>query len=258
MSKSRQGAGPQMRTSWVAYAERFAWRRHRSEWAQLVFASRGAMTVSTASGIWVVPPHQAVWVPPRVQHDVEVPAHSAMRMLYVKPPYRRRLPAACRAVNISPLLRELLRRAFAVGTLNRRKREQRNLMEVLLDELALLPLAPIDLPMPRDERALRAARFMRENPGATETLASVSRHAGASTRTLERLFRAETGLSLGAWRQRARLLRALQLLADDASVTSTAVAVGYESTSAFVAAFQRTIGVTPGRYFKRSAAGAEL
>jgi AraC-like DNA-binding protein len=238
-----------MRTTWVAYATRFAWRRHKSEWAQLVFASRGAMTVSTASGVWIVPPHQAVWVPPKVQHDVEVPAHSAMRMLFVKPPFTRRLPTNCRAVNISPLLRELLRRAFDLQTLDRRKRDQRNLMEVLLDELAVLPLAPIDLPMPRDDRAVRAARAIREAPNMRQPLASIAKVAGASGRTLERLFRSETGLSLGAWRQRARLLRALQLLADDESVTSTALAVGYESTSAFVAAFQRTMGVTPGRYF---------
>ncbi len=124
-------------------------------------------------------------------------------------------------------------------------------MDVLLDELALLPVAPIDLPMPRDARALRGARFVREIPDGAHTLATVAKHAGASGRTLERLFRAETGLSFGAWRQRARLLRALQLLADDATVTSTALAVGYESTSAFVAAFRRTIGTTPGRYFSR-------
>lgn len=253
MSRSRQRSGPQIRTVWVAYATRFAWRAHTSEWGELIFASRGATTVSTADGVWVVPSHQAVWVPAGVRHDVEVPARAAMRRLYVKPPFTRRLPPNCRAVNVSPLLRELLRRVFQLQTLDRSKRDQRNLMEVLLDELAILPVAPIDLPMPRDARALRAARHVRETLDGAHTLAGVAKHASASGRTLERLFRAETGLSFGAWRQRARLLRALQLLADDATVTSTALAVGYESTSAFVAAFRRTIGTTPGRYFNRGA-----
>jgi AraC-like DNA-binding protein len=249
MSRSRQRSGPQIRTAWIVYATRFAWRAHSSEWGQLIFASRGATTVSTDTGVWVVPSHQAVWVPPNVRHDVEVPARAAMRRLYVKPPFTRRLPAQCRAVNVSPLLRELIKRAFQLETLDRSDRHQRNLMDVLLDELALLQVAPIDLPMPRDARALRGARFVREMPDGAHTLATVAKHAGASSRTLERLFRSETGLSFGAWRQRARLLRALQLLADDATVTSTALAVGYESTSAFVAAFRRTIGTTPGRYF---------
>jgi AraC-like DNA-binding protein len=252
MSRSRQRAGPEIRTTWVAYATRFAWRAHSSEWGQLIFASRGATTVTTDAGVWVVPSHQAVWVPAHVRHDVEVPPRAAMRRLYVKPPFTRRLPGTCRAVNVSPLLRELLRRTFQLETLDRSKRDQRNLMELLLDELSVLPVAPIDLPMPRDGRAVRAARHIRESLDGAHTLAGVAKHAGASGRTLERLFRAETGLSFGAWRQRARLLRALQLLADDVTVTRTALAVGYESTSAFVAAFRRTIGTTPGRYFNRA------
>ncbi|PYQ60799.1 MAG: AraC family transcriptional regulator, partial [Acidobacteria bacterium] len=83
------------------------------------------------------------------------------------------------------------------------------------------------------------------------TLAEVARASAASERTLERLFRAETGLPFGVWRQRARLLRALQLLAEGGAVAEVANAIGYESTSAFVAAFRRALGTTPGRYFKR-------
>jgi AraC-like DNA-binding protein len=207
------------------------------------------MTVTTAAGVWIVPPHQAVWIPPRITHDVEVPPHSALRMLYVKPPFTRRLPTKCRAVNVSSLLRELLRRVFQLQTLDRRRHVERNLMEVMLDELAVLPLAPIDLPMPRDARAVAAARLVRESATRSRTLAMVARHAGASTRTIERLFKEETGLSFGTWRQRARLLRALQLLADGVSVTRTALSVGYDSPSAFVAAFRRIMGTTPGRFF---------
>jgi AraC-like DNA-binding protein len=40
-------------------------------------------------------------------------------------------------------------------------------------------------------------------------------------------------------------------------VAGTANAVGYESTSAFVAAFRRALGTTPGRYFKKAAAEEE-
>jgi len=222
-----------------------------------MFASRGALTVSTRTGVWVVPPDQAVWVPALVPHEFETAAGAAMQTLYVRPGATRRLPDRCRAVRVSPLLRELLRRAIKLETLDRRRREQRNLMALLLDELAVLPIAPIDLPMPRDPRALHAARLVRARPESRYTLADAARESGASARTLERLFRAETGMAFGAWRQRARLFRALQRLAEHENVTSTAIAVGYESTSAFVAAFRRTLGVTPGQYFKRGARGAD-
>ena len=56
-------------------------------------------------------------------------------------------------VEISPLLREVLRRTMRLGTLDRRIVEQRHLLDVLLDELMVLPLVPLDLPIPRDARA---------------------------------------------------------------------------------------------------------
>jgi AraC-like DNA-binding protein len=242
----------------VAWASAYTWRDRKSEWGQLLFAARGMLTVHTDTGLWVVPPHQAVWVPAGVRHGVEVAGGVAMRALYLSGSLgnalHARLPGACRVVEISPLLREVLRRAMRLRTLDRRIAAERHLLEVLLDELTLLPLVPLDLPMPRDARAARAAALIRAEPSARNTLAEVARASAASPRTLERLFRSETGLPFGLWRQRARLLRTLQLLAEGDTVAGAAIAVGYDSTSAFVAAFRRALGTTPGRYFKRAAA----
>ena len=242
----------------VAWAAAYTWRDRRSEWGQLLFAARGMLTVHTDAGLWVVPAHQAVWVPAGIQHSVEVAGGVAMRALYLGgslgSSLRSRLPGACRVVEISPLLREILRRSMRLRTLDRRIAAERHLLDVLVDELTILPLVPLDLPMPRDPRGARAAALIRAEPAARNTLAEVARAAAASARTLERLFRDETGLPFGLWRQRARLLRALQLLAEGGTVGGAANAVGYESTSAFVAAFRRALGTTPGRYFKRPAA----
>ena len=241
-----------MRATSVTVSTRWTYQVSASDWGQLHFTPRGALTVSTAGGVWVVPPHQAVWVPAGNKHQIETGAGAACRTLYVRSSLSRRLPTSCCAVHVSPLLRELLLRAIRWQALDRAKPAQRNLMAVLLDELAILPVAPVDLPMPRDARAIRAAQAVRDAPGGRHTLASAARESGASERTLERLFRGETGLGFGTWRQRARMLHGLRLLADRTSVTQTAIAVGYESTSAFVAAFRRATGTTPGQYFKRA------
>jgi len=225
----------------------FRWQPKR--WAQLVCALRGVMTVQTPAGLWVIPPQQAMWVPPGNALRVEMGGEVSMRTLYLSPSVTAGLPSACRVVQVSPLLRELLLAAIRLQTLDRRKPVERHLLEVIRDQIAVLPLAPLDLPAPRDKRGLRAAQLVRGSPERRLRLADVTREAGASPRTLERLFKAETGLSFGAWCQRARLLHALQLLAAGGSVTATSLAVGYESLSAFVAAFRRAFGTTPGRYF---------
>jgi AraC-like DNA-binding protein len=90
----------------------------------------------------------------------------------------------------------------------------------------------------------------RDEPSDTSPVDTIARRAGASRRTLERIFRKETGMSLGEWRQQARLLHAMRLLARGEPVTSTALEVGYESISAFIAAFSRVVGTTPGRYYR--------
>ncbi len=240
----------------VAWAAAYTWRDRVSEWGQILFASRGMLTAHTDAGLWVVPAHQAVWMPAGVRHSVEVAGGVALRALYLSPldaAVRGRLPEACRVVEISPLLREVLRRTMRLKTLDRRIPPERHLLDLLLDELTVLPLTPLDLPMPRDARAARAAAWIRADPAARHTLDEVARASAASPRTLERLFRAETGLPFAVWRQRARLLHALQRLAEGETVGGAAGAVGYESTSAFVAAFRRALGTTPGRYFKRPA-----
>ena len=61
---------------------------------------------------------------------------------------------------------------------------------------------------------------------------------------------AETGLTFGEWRTRLRLRAALSHLAAGEAVSVVAARVGYESTSAFVAAFRRQVGVPPGSYFR--------
>ncbi len=59
-------------------------------------------------------------------------------------------------------------------------------------------------------------------------------------------------MTLGRWRQRLQLVKSIELLANGASVSEAGWAVGYSSTSAFVTAFRRQLGITPGRYFSAS------
>jgi AraC-like DNA-binding protein len=105
------------------------------------------------------------------------------------------------------------------------------------------------LPMPRDARAQRVADWLRDHPDAPGLLKQLSNKVGCSNRTIERLFQTDTGSTFGQWRQQQRLLHALRLLASGKPVTAVAVNVGYESPSAFIAMFRRSLGTTPSRYF---------
>jgi AraC-like DNA-binding protein len=103
--------------------------------------------------------------------------------------------------------------------------------------------------MPRDPRARRVAEAVRRDPADPRTLAERAAAAGASRRTLIRLFRQETGMGFEDWQRQARLLAGLACLGEGGSVTEAAGASGYATPSAFAAMFRRCLGVAPSRFF---------
>jgi AraC-like DNA-binding protein len=222
---------------------------HSHDWHQLIYATEGVMTVYTAQGSWVIPPHRAVWVPALVEHSIEMGGSVLMQTVYFSASLSRSFPGGCCAVNVSPLLRELIVHTVKLGMLDRAVGAHSRLIGVLLDQIEMLPIVPLQLPMPKDPRARRVAAWLQEHHDAPGLLKHVRKPAGCSKRTLERLFLSETGLTFGKWRQQMRLLHALRLLASGQSVTTVALEVGYDSPSAFIAMFRRSLGATPGGYF---------
>ncbi|HET6489305.1 MAG TPA: helix-turn-helix transcriptional regulator [Syntrophales bacterium] len=222
--------------------------------AQLLYASTGVMTVTTGSGVWVLPPLRAMWIPAFTEHSIRTSGHLSMRTLYLKPDAARNLPSACRIVSVCPLLRELivfsttLPRFYEPGSLAGRT------MALIVDLLEFRDTVPLDLPIPRDPRLRKIFDLLSVQPADGRTVEDWGVRVGASGRTLSRLFRSETGMSFHQWRQQLRLLEATRLLGQGESVTNIALDVGYNSLSAFVSVFRRTLGVTPGRYFRGDSA----
>ncbi|TWT00670.1 AraC family transcriptional regulator [Reyranella sp. CPCC 100927] len=223
---------------------------HRHERAQLIFAARGVMTISTAQGAWVVPPQRALWMPAGTVHEIRMAGPVSMRTLYVRADAELgRLPAAIRVIAVSPLLRELILRACALPLLYDERGAAGHVMALILDEIAALPSLALDLPMPTDARLLGLCQRLQAEPGDARTLDDWAREAGASARTLARLFHKETGLNFADWRQQARLLAAMARLAEGQPITRIALDLGYDSPSAFAAMFKRALGTPPSRYF---------
>jgi AraC-like DNA-binding protein len=223
-------------------------------WDQLLYASAGVMSVVTEAGIWVIPPHRALWAPAGADHRIVMHGRVSVRTLYL----RQRLavlPAAWRAVNVTPLLRELILHAVRSSPLDLQRPDHERLIGVIVDLLRTLPQVPLQLPMPLDPRAAALAHAIAGDPGGTESVTELACSAGASRRTLERLFVAETGLGIGRWRQRMRLLRALELLAAGEPVTTVATTVGYRTPSAFSAMFRAQLGASPSHYFRPAPEG---
>ena len=208
------------------------------------------MTVTTATATWVVPSQQAVWVPAGVYHEVYSAGPLAMRSLYVHPDASGDLPGECCVMAVEPFLRELIVKIADLVECDELPASYARLVGVVLDELRDLKTAPLHLPLPRDARLKVVTDSLMAEPGDNRDLTEWGRHAGASARTMARLFRRETGMTFAGWRRRLRLLAAVSRLGTGDSVTTVAYDLGYHSPSAFVAMFRRALGASPGRYLQ--------
>ncbi|CAO3459690.1 Transcriptional regulator, AraC family [Azospirillum argentinense] len=229
-------------------AEHSALGLHSHPRGQLSGLRRGLLTIGTETDTWVVPAEHAVWLPPHQPHHGYT--HGAVEgwSCYIAEAACATLPDRPCIIKVSGLLREAVIRASGWQGWELNEAQWRLAM-VLLDELRASPIDPFTLPMPRDPRLLRIARALLDDPGDRRGMGAWASWAGVSERTLSRRFVAETGHSYTAWRQRARLMRALEMLAEGSPVTTVAIDLGYDSVSAFIALFKRTLGVTPSAYF---------
>jgi AraC-like DNA-binding protein/quercetin dioxygenase-like cupin family protein len=221
--------------------------RHTHPRHQLVWTDAGVLEVITATGTWVLPPTRALWVPAGTEHETVAVGATVLRGAYVEPSGCPITWDAPQALAVGELLAALLLH-LGDDLLNLRARERAE--AVLLDLLAPVDVVTIELTMPRDERARELADGLLADPADQRTLAEWGRAIGASSRTLTRCFLADTGISFTRWRTAARMRAALPRLADGEPISRVADAVGYETASAFVAAFRRETGTTPGAYFR--------
>jgi AraC-like DNA-binding protein len=234
----------------------FSWRfegahraaAHRHPRAHIIHPTVGAYWAITPEGRWLVPAGQALWIPPDVHHQVYATDTVVARMLFVDPASCARLPVHAGTVCVSPLLAELMLRAVEYGNEEDADGRGARLAAVLLDELAAMEVAPLLVPVSTDERLARVMAHVLDDPGADVDLAELGRSAGASQRTLARLFKVETGMTFSQWRTQVRLVQSIDRLAGGATVTAVAADLGYSTTSAFVHMFRTNMGTTPGAY----------
>lgn len=216
--------------------------RHAHGRAQLIFAVSGLMVATADTGTWVVPPGYALWMPPGLNHDVAMRGDVAMCTVYVAAHARPDLPPDCRVVAVTPLLAASLSALADEAPAYDTDGRGSLLAALILDEIVRAPATPFALPVPRDPRLARAARALIDQPGAGHDLDRWAGIAGVSRRTLTRGFKAETGLSFGAWRRRLRLIEAAGAEAEGEPIGRVCARLGYRSPAAFRAMARREFG----------------
>jgi AraC-like DNA-binding protein/quercetin dioxygenase-like cupin family protein len=242
---------------------------HAHPWAQIAISSTGVVRVTMPHGTTIVPPSRALWIPPGVEHAVTVVEDADLLTLYLDPQRSRRALATtvaeaerwrqCRVLEASRLLLALALELDARSDDDRGAadaaalRRERQIAALLFDELRRAPQVPIGIALPTEKRLRRLCEAMLDDPTRHASLDAWSADAGASPRTIARLFRSELGTTFVRWREQVLLARAVPLAARRLPMATIAAELGYASPSAFAAMVRRSVGTSPSRFFRAGA-----
>lgn len=221
---------------------------HEHVWGQLLYAMSGVMWVETPQEALVVPPQRAVWLPPGVPHGIRVVSDLQMRNIYLRPALAATLDATVQVIEVGGLLRELI-----VGLVEQGDSGEPAYYDALVG-LALLELkrarrSPLKIPMPddSDRRLMKLCQAVMAAPSLDIPFEQHAENAGASVRTLARLFRDSLGMGFAEWRRQVQLATAVAELIQGAPVNAIARELGY-SPSSFSDMFRRELGVAPSQF----------
>ncbi len=222
---------------------------HSHETAQLFHVVKGSLAIHTECGTFFAPPERAVWLPSRLPHETHYLSDTEIRYLYIQNEVAMDLPQEPQVLQVTRLLRELILEFMSYPRQETAEGPAARIGEVILDQLKMLPVSPLQLPMPQDAKLRALCEGIVRCPAEVPALAEAAAACAMSVRSFERRIREETNMNYRTWCRQVKLFRALELLSAGRPVSDVSHKLGYEGPSAFVSTFRKAFGVTPGRYF---------
>nr|WP_316639429.1 helix-turn-helix transcriptional regulator [uncultured Roseateles sp.] len=223
----------------------------RHEAGQFVHAISGVIEVGMDGRFFLAPPQYGVWIPPGMEHVASNCHEASYVTLYVDEALCTALPRRACTMAVNPLIRALLDLLRRGGIASARTPQEQRLFQVLLDQLATAPSHDSYLPLSQDPLLARVLDALQASPWDARTLAEWAALVHTTERTLARRCQRDLDMSFNEWRQRLKVLRGIALLEGGRAVKDAALELGYSAPSAFIAMFQRQIGMTPQAYLRQ-------
>ncbi|GEN28613.1 transcriptional regulator [Halovibrio variabilis] len=225
---------------------------HSHDVLQILYASSGSMLVRTNGLACIVNPGRAALIPPGVEHQVHMNSQADMATLYVSGLKQAMCLDEASSVTVSPIIKQLLLTAIArSASPSFSPVRSVHLLGLLFEEIYNGDSWAPSISFPQDQRASRVCEKVLADPAEGNTLESLARQAGASSRTISRIFRRELGLSFLEWRQQVQIIIAINALDLGQPVSKIAFELGYSSISAFSSAFRKQVGCPPSAYARK-------
>lgn len=224
---------------------------HTHRHYQLTYVEEGYQYFHIDQKIYIVPQHHIILIPSNTLHRTTSDSLSVI----LKVVLFTSLPDADFYKNVQvfsapPVLREMLLYASKWNKVMCADEEQSAFLRAILIGLPHFyqENESLEIPIPSDQRLASVCQYINQNYQYhlnTDQLASMAR---MSARSLQRIFKQETGITLKKYLQLTRILKSIELLdTNQYTLTEVAFRVGYKSLSAFTTSYRAIMKGNPKR-----------
>ncbi len=218
----------------------------------LLYGLEGLFLLETDQASWRLPPSRAAWVPAGTLVTATTIKQVRCTSMFFDRDLAPALADRLIAFNVSPVVREMVKHArrWDVHAAKPGDAELERFFLTLLGLCRELVDEPgqLSLPKAQSPELGRVLEYTRAHLSDPLRLEDAAKRAAMSPRTLTRRLNAEIHMTWGQYLQAARMLRAMECLAEGKQVTETALEVGYGNMAAFSTAFRKFTELTPSEY----------
>ena len=228
---------------------------HCHEKTQLIAAKKGTLYLYSEQGSYCIPAHYYAYIAARLDHKfISRSQRVEIKTIFLELPQELTHNGKTIDIAIFPPS-ALLDNYLDFGEQHWPGHQNPDLkaasVQALKKMLPFLLTKPIYLftHPPQSEALLKAVEFITGALGENLTVPSISQAANIPERTLSRLFKQETGMTLFQFIKTSRMQKALELMEDPSmNISEIVYNIGYESTATFSNLFKQLIGISPQKY----------
>lgn len=222
---------------------------HFHERSQLTFVEEGYQYFHIDQKIYLVPQNHVIWIPGSKKHRITSESETVKLMVVL---FRKVLEEDFfKEVHVFPapsVLKEMLLYASKWNKLLIEDEEQSIFMNAILTSLPNFcnESSFLQIPAPVDSRLTMVCNFINVNFKQHLSIEDLAEKGNMSARSLQRIFKSETGISLKKYIQLIRIVKSVELI-DSKQFTLSEIAfkVGYKSLSAFTLSYLSVMKLRP-------------
>lgn len=214
---------------------------HVHDRAQLTFVEEGYQYFHIDQKIYLVPQHHVIWIPSKKAHKTTSEAKTVNLMVFLfKSVFDDDFYQNVQVFAAPPVLKEMLFYTSKWNQSLEENEEQDIFFKAILKSLPNFykESSGLEIPVPTDVRLIPVCQDINVNFKYNLDIDTLAEKATMSVRSLQRIFKKETGITLQKYLQLTRILKSIELIdTQQYTLSEIAYKVGYQSLSAFTTAY---------------------